>query len=61
MVIPFEMHLWDFSGGPAVENMPSNTGDMGLIPGQGTKIPHASGQLRLRTATREKSMCWKED
>ncbi|KAI4578753.1 hypothetical protein MJT46_000121 [Ovis ammon polii x Ovis aries] len=31
-------------------------GDMGLIPGQGTKIPHALGQLSPYTATRE-SLC----
>ena len=28
-----------------VENPPSNAGDVGLIPGQGTWIPHASEQL----------------
>ena len=28
-----------------VENLPSNAGDVGSIPGQGTKIPHATGQL----------------
>ena len=31
-----------------VENPPSNAGDMGSIPGQGTKIPHAAGHLSLR-------------
>ena len=38
-----------------VENLPSNTGDMdtGLIPGQGTKIPHAVGQLSPWATTRE--------
>ena len=30
-----------------VENLPSDAGDLGLIPGWGTKIPHALGQLRL--------------
>ena len=35
----------DFPGGPMVKNLPSNAGDVGLIPGQGTKIPHATGQL----------------
>ena len=29
-----------------VNNPPCNAGDMGLIPGQGTKIPHAAEQLR---------------
>ena len=31
----------DFPGGPVVKNPPSNVGDAGSIPGQGTKIPHA--------------------
>ena len=31
----------DFPGGPVVKNLPSNAGDTSLIPGQGTKIPHA--------------------
>ena len=38
----------DFPGGPVVKNLPSNVGDAGLIPGRGTKIPHAVGQLSLR-------------
>ena len=37
--------LRDFSGGPMVKYLPSNTGDMDSIPGQKTKIPHATGQL----------------
>ena len=37
-----------FPGGPVVKNPPSNSGDTGLIPGQGTKIPHAAGQLSPR-------------
>ena len=36
-----------------MKNLPSNTGDAGLIPGQGTKIPHAMGQLSPRTTTTE--------
>ena len=39
----------DFPGGPVVENPPSNAGDEGSILGQGTKIPHASGELRSHT------------
>ena len=31
----------DFPGGPAVKTSPSNAGAVGLIPGWGTKIPHA--------------------
>ena len=32
----------DFSGGPEVKNPPSNTGDVGSIPGWGTNIPQAA-------------------
>ena len=32
----------DFSGGPVVKNQPCNEGDMGLIPGWETTIPHFS-------------------
>ena len=33
---------WDFPGGPMVKTLPSNAGAVGLIPGWGAKIPHAS-------------------
>ena len=37
-----------------VNNPPSNAGfDADSIPGQGTKVPHAAGQLSLSTATTE--------
>ena len=39
----------DFAGGPMVKNLPSNAGDVGSIPGLGTKIPHAAGQLSPST------------
>ena len=32
----------DFPGSAMVKTLPSNAGGAGLIPGQGTKIPHAS-------------------
>ena len=41
-----------FPGGPVVKNLPSSAGDVGSIPGQGTKIPHTVGQLSLCAATR---------
>ena len=42
--VPFKKCIiWDFPGGPVIENPPSNAGDAGLIPGQGTKIPRATG------------------
>ena len=50
---PGNFCLEDFPGGPVIENLPPNTGDTGLIPGRGTKIPHAMGQLSLSTATTE--------
>ena len=34
-----------------VKNPPYNAGGTGSIPGQGTKIPHAAGQLSPRAAT----------
>ena len=40
-------------GGPVVKNLPSNAGDVGSIPGWGTKIPYASQQLSLCAATIE--------
>ena len=36
-----------------VKNPPTNAGDTGSIPGQGTKIPHAPEQLGPRTSTAE--------
>ena len=36
-----------------VKNPPSNAGDVGSIPGGGTKIPHALGQLSPRATTIE--------
>ena len=33
----------DFPSGPMVKNTSSNAGDLGSIPGWGTKIPHAGG------------------
>ena len=42
-----------FPGGPVGKNPPSNAGDTGSIPGQGTKIPHSTGQKSPCTTTRE--------
>ena len=36
---------WDILGGSVVKNLLSNAGESDLIPGQGTKIPHAMEQL----------------
>ena len=47
------MMVRDFSGVQWLKNQPCNAGDMGLIPGWGTKIPHAAEQLSLHSTTRE--------
>ena len=36
-----------------VKNPLCNAGDVGQIPGQGTKIPHAAGQLSPYATTRQ--------
>ena len=43
----------EFPGSPVVKNLPSNAGDVGLIPGEGTKVPHAMGQLSPCTTPTE--------
>ena len=40
-----------------VKNPPSNAGDAGLIPGQGTKIPHIARRLSPHTTTKEPACC----
>ena len=39
-----------------VKNLPSNAGDTGSIPGQGTRVPRATGKQRL-CATAAEPMC----
>ena len=43
----------DVPGGPVVKNPPANAGDMGSIPGPGTKIPHVTGQMNPCATTIE--------
>ena len=43
----------DLLDGPVIRNLLSNVGDVSLIPGRGTKIPHAAGQLSPHIATAE--------
>ena len=43
----------DSHGGPVVKNLPYNAEDAGSIPGQGTKILHAAGQLSPCATTTE--------
>ena len=44
--------LRDFPGGSVLKNLSANVEDIGLIPGWGTKIPHALEQLSPRATTR---------
>ena len=37
-----KLNYRDIPSGPVVRTLPSNAGDMGSIPGQATKIPHAA-------------------
>ena len=39
-----------------VKNLPSNAGDMGSVPGQVARIPHAVGLLSPHAASREKPL-----
>ena len=48
-----KLKFGDFPGGPVVKNLSSNAGDAGSIPGWGTKIPHATGQLSPHITTTE--------
>ena len=48
-----KIYFRDFPGGPMVKNPPSNARDAGSIPGWGTKIPHAVGQLSPCATTTE--------
>ena len=43
--------------GLVIENLPCDAGDQGSIPGRGTKIPHASGQLSLCAAMKDLKCC----
>ena len=51
----------DFPGGSVVKNHPSNARDRGSIPGQGTKILHATRQLSLRAILEKKPVPHNED
>ena len=42
----FQDLLRDFPGGSVVKNTPCKAGHMALIPGMGTKTPHATEQAK---------------
>jgi len=47
------LYFGDFLGDPVVKNLPSNSGDLSLIPVRGTKIPRMVKQLSPYTTTTE--------
>ena len=47
-----------FPGGLAVKNLPSNAGDTGWTPVQGTKIPQAVGQPCVTTREPTSTGAW---
>ena len=47
----------DFPGGPVVKTLPSSSGSAGSIPGQGSKIPHASWPKNQNI--KQKKYCYK--
>ena len=46
--------VWDFPGGPVVKTPHSQCRGAGLIPGQGTKIPHASQRGQKKKKRKQK-------
>ena len=44
----------DFPAGHVIKSPPCNAGAIGLMPGQGTMIPHAKRQLSLHGTARER-------
>ena len=57
--IPFihSKAIRDFLAGPVVKNLTASAGVTGSIPGPGTKIPHAMGELSWCTAATEPKCC----
>ena len=47
--MPYGKWPKDFPCGTVVKNLSCRAGDMGLILGQGTRIPHPTEQLSLDT------------
>ena len=43
----------DFPGCPVAKTLPSNAGAVGLIPGQGAEIPHASQPKNQNTKQKQ--------
>ena len=52
--------MWDFPSGSVVKRLPCHAGDVRLIPGRGTKIPHSEGRLSPRAAVKDPTWCNEE-
>ena len=50
-VIQFKRVSRDFPSGTAVKTLPSNAGGVGLIPGQGARIPDALWPKKKKNKT----------
>ena len=44
--------MWDFTGVSVVKNLPTNAGDMGLIPGSGRSPGEENGNLLQHSCLR---------
>ena len=53
MVFFYKINIVGLPWWSSGKESPSNAGDTGSIPGWGTKIPHAMGQLSPHAATTE--------
>ena len=47
-----KVQVGNFPDGQCLKNPSSNAENTGSAPAQGTKIPHAMGQLNLRASTK---------
>ena len=54
------MDSGDFPGGSVIKNPPCNAGDVGLIAGQGAKIPRAA-EPSIPQAAKKDPACTNED
>ena len=51
----------DFPAVPVIKNPPSNSGEAGLIPGLGSKIPHDMEQLSPSATNTKTAHCiWRQ-
>ena len=51
MIMAYVLFKVYYSALPAIKNLPASAGNMGSIPGEGTKMPRVSGQLSPHAMT----------